>query len=445
MKHISNEKYIIIKGVLTAIFFLCFISILNAQTTKNVTIGNQIWMTKNLNVDKFRNGDPIPQAKTNAEWIKAGNSKKPAWCYYKNDPMNGGKLGKLYNFYAVTDKRGISPKGFHIPSSNDWFTLIDFLGGDIHAIEKIKSINGWKDNHNGTNSSGFLALPAGYRNDNGLFGDPGCEICWWGGNGEFVAYINACSIQSSLIPSAETDNLIILDVAIGPSGYSVRCIRDLVLEKNSTTETKIESIDNYNSSTYSEITQTSKDVTIGKQVWMTKNLNVDKFRNGDPIPQAKTNEEWETAMKNHKPAWCYYDNDTSNGRKYGKLYNFYAISDRRGLAPKGWTIPNKEDLIELVYVDGVLVPDDQLAPRLKSESGFNENGNGTNKSGFSGLPGGSRGGNGTFDGIGDAGIWWSSSESDPNNAWFLFLYFKNRVLIPAMPKYIGMSVRCIRE
>lgn len=73
---------------------------------EEVKIGDQIWMTRNLNVDKFCNGDPIPETKTNEEWIKAGENGKPAWCYYDNDPANGEKYGKLYNWYAVNDPRG---------------------------------------------------------------------------------------------------------------------------------------------------------------------------------------------------------------------------------------------------------------------------------------------------------------------------------------------------
>lgn len=77
----------------------------------------------------------------------------------------------------------------------------------------------------------------------------------------------------------------------------------------------------------------AQTVTIGTQVWRTKNLDVATFRNGDSIPQAKTNEEWEKAAENQQPAWCYYNNDPANGAKYGKLYNWYAVNDSRGLAP----------------------------------------------------------------------------------------------------------------
>ena len=73
----------------------------------------------------------------------------------------------------------------------------------------------------------------------------------------------------------------------------------------------------------------SQTVTIGTQVWMTKNLDVATFRNGDPIPQAKTDEEWEKAREEGKPAWCYYKNKKKNGKKYAKLYNWYAVTDSR--------------------------------------------------------------------------------------------------------------------
>jgi hypothetical protein len=88
-------------------------------------------------------------------------------------------------------------------------------------------------------------------------------------------------------------------------------------------------------------------VTIGNQVWMKQNLNVDEFRNGDPIPEAKSAEEWRNAYEYNQPAWCYYNNDPSNGSKYGKIYNYYAVSDTRGLAPKGWRIPRLEEWEEL--------------------------------------------------------------------------------------------------
>ena len=132
--------------------------IFQAQT---VTIGKQVWMTKNLDVSTFRNGDPIPEAKTNEAWKAAGENKQPAWCYYDNDPKNGTKYGKLYNWYAVNDPRGLAPAGYHIPTDAEWTVLTDYLGGEDVAFKKMKSPSGWVKKGNGTNSSGFSGLPAG--------------------------------------------------------------------------------------------------------------------------------------------------------------------------------------------------------------------------------------------------------------------------------------------
>ena len=81
-----------------------------------IKIGSQIWMSRNLNVEKFLNGELIREVKTNEDWFKARQQKQPAWCYYKNDKAFGDRFGKLYNWYAVNDPRGLAPKGWHIPS-----------------------------------------------------------------------------------------------------------------------------------------------------------------------------------------------------------------------------------------------------------------------------------------------------------------------------------------
>jgi uncharacterized protein (TIGR02145 family) len=189
----------------------------------------------------------------------------------------------------------------------------------------------------------------------------------------------------------------------------------------------------------------SDEVTIGKQVWMVKNLNVDKFRNGDPIPQAKTNAEWVSAGENKQPAWCYYDNDTANGAKYGKLYNWYAVNEPRGLAPKGWHIPTDAEWTTLrkFLAEGA-------DNKMKSTSGWNVNamnvGNGSNSSGFSGLPGGGRSGEGgTFYNVGDYGYWWSSTEYGTYGAWHLELHNTGAGNLHNASEAKGFSVRCLRD
>jgi uncharacterized protein (TIGR02145 family) len=146
---------------------------------KNITIASQEWMTENLNVDKFRNGDAIPEAKTDEEWIKAIENKQPAWCYYDNDPANGEKYGKLYNGYAVSDSRGLAPVGWHVPSDAEWTVLIKTLGGEAVAGMKLKSTSGWIDSGNGTNESGFSGLPSGLRYERGPFSEIGKIGYWW--------------------------------------------------------------------------------------------------------------------------------------------------------------------------------------------------------------------------------------------------------------------------
>ena len=130
---------------------------------KTVKIGSQIWLGENLNIATFRNGDKIPEAKTAEEWQKANDNKQPAWCYYNNDPKNGEKYGKLYNGYAVNDKRGLAPEGWRIPTDWDWELLEAELGGYMVAGNKMMKTTGEADLHKGTNISGFDALPAGYR------------------------------------------------------------------------------------------------------------------------------------------------------------------------------------------------------------------------------------------------------------------------------------------
>jgi uncharacterized protein (TIGR02145 family) len=138
-------------------------------------IGNQYWTTKNLNVSRFRNGDEIPFVTSDEEWEWAGILGQPACCCYENLDFNCEKYGRLYNWYAVKDQRGLVPEGYHVPSDEEWSILEEFLGGNGIAGLKMKSVEGWEDedrelqNGNGDNSSGFNALPGGYRLPDGRF------------------------------------------------------------------------------------------------------------------------------------------------------------------------------------------------------------------------------------------------------------------------------------
>ena len=91
----------------------------------------------------------------------------------------------------------------------------------------------------------------------------------------------------------------------------------------------------------------SQTVKIGEQVWMNKNLDVTHFRNGDTIIESQNIEEWYQALRDKKPAWCYYEFKDENGKRDGKIYNVYALIDERGLAPSGFHISSKNEWLIL--------------------------------------------------------------------------------------------------
>ncbi len=193
-------------------------------------------------------------------------------------------------------------------------------------------------------------------------------------------------------------------------------------------------------------TNASNEVKIGSQIWMTMNLNVDHFRNGDPIQEARTSEEWLKSLQSKTPAWCYYSNDPSNGKIYGKLYNCYAVSDFRGLAPEGWHIPT--DIEWTVLTD--FLGGDQLAGGKMKITGTqfwtSPNTSASNESGFSGLPGGFRNYAGEFFDIQITGRWWSSTEYIPNIIWRRNLYHdRSEIIRIYVPKENGYAVRCIKN
>ena len=173
-------------------------------------------MTENLNVTTFRNVDPILHAVTQEEWIKAGKRGEPAQCYYNNNSEKEKKYGKLYNWYAVNDIRGIAPYGWH-----EWSVLIDCLGGEEVAGKKMKSSEGWTVKMNGANSSGFTALPGGFRSDLGRYGGIGNSSYWWSSSeDEFI--INTVRIRF-LFSNEVGVNSINSEMN---SGRYIRCLRN---------------------------------------------------------------------------------------------------------------------------------------------------------------------------------------------------------------------------
>ena len=229
-------------------YFLLFSILLSPQfvfSQIDVKIGTQVWMSKNLDVDTFRNGNYILQAKDKEQWTYAFDNKIPAWCFYEFDENNGKKYGKLYNWYAVNDSRGLAPNGYHIPSNGEWTIIQDFLGNDI-AGNKMKSDIGWmrrscidcedysckkcvkvssRSSGCGDNSSGFNALPGGYCGYTGDFFDFGQKGYWWSST-ESTGYNSNAFVSAMTFSLDYHSNEASQNFEYQSLGFSVRCLRD---------------------------------------------------------------------------------------------------------------------------------------------------------------------------------------------------------------------------
>ncbi len=182
-----------------------------------------------------------------------------------------------------------------------------------------------------------------------------------------------------------------------------------------------------------------KTVQIGKQGWLAENLNTSHFRNGDSIPEIEGVAGWQAAGNQGKPAWCYYNGDSASGNKYHRLYNWWALTDPRGLAPEGWHIPT---IAEWAQLTGFLGGENGAGVRMKSRSEWD----GDNASGFTALPGGYRNFGGVFSHIRSIGNWWSASSADSANAWTISIGNGNGVVSKSYDgRQVGLSVRCVRN
>jgi uncharacterized protein (TIGR02145 family) len=193
----------------------------NGTATPVQTICCQSWMTKNLNVATYRNGDPIPKVTDNAAWVALTTG---AYCYYNNDSATYAAVyGKLYNWYAVNDPRGLAPEGWHIPTDFDWTTLENCLGGASvagGAMKEIGTIHWTSPNTGATNISGWAGLPGGFRSFNGAFYNVGGTGYWWSSTEEsaILAWYRYLGYNSGSIVRGDGNGKV--------SGLSVRCLRD---------------------------------------------------------------------------------------------------------------------------------------------------------------------------------------------------------------------------
>ena len=193
---------------LSLVFFSCSGGLRDqdGNVLRTIRIGDQLWMSENLNVSNFRNGEVIPEAKSMEEWIRMGMEKKPAWCFGYDNPDNKNKYGRLYNWYAVNDPRGLAPKGWHVASDDEWSALIRFFGNEVFAAMQLRE-------------KSMYFPPAGSRTQEGLFFGSGSHGYWWSSSesstddawNRTLNYVQ-CNIYLQTNPKI--------------SGLSVKCLRN---------------------------------------------------------------------------------------------------------------------------------------------------------------------------------------------------------------------------
>jgi len=178
-----------------------------------VKIGTQIWMAENLKATKYNDGTDIPLVADNYLWAALTT---PAYCWYNNNIVNKNIYGALYNWFTVNTGK-LCPSGWHVPSHVEWGMLADYVGASV-AGGKLKETGTthWSSpNSDGTNESGFTALPGGYRfNDDGTFYDLGYTGSWWS------------SFEGLSYQMYYNRNDLYWYNAIKTYGFSVRCIKD---------------------------------------------------------------------------------------------------------------------------------------------------------------------------------------------------------------------------
>jgi uncharacterized protein (TIGR02145 family) len=453
----------------------------DGHTYALVAIGTQCWFAENLRSDNYRNGDAIPGNLTDAQWASTGSG---AQAVYNNDSCSLAMYGRLYNWYAVNDSRGLCPSGFHVPNDEEWMTLEMALG----MTSSQANSTGWRgtdegtqmktSSWGGTNSSGFSALPGGYRTigdgsfisqgNDWSFISQGNDGSWWSsspGSFTYAWFRYLHSGYSSVVRFSYNPRL----------GFSVRCVQDS--ESDACFDPDLDSVcaedevsgctdsgasnfnpeatENDGSCVYPGPAQCSSSITfdshtyalvaIGTQCWFAENLRSDNYRNGEPIPGNLSSSEWASTVSG---AQAVYNNDLGSLANYGRLYNWYAVNDSRGLCPSGFHVPSDGDWMTLEMALGMTSSDANSLGWRGTDQGTQMKmltWGGTNSSGFSALPGGSRDfGNGNFYWQGERGYWWSSSP-DGNYAWSRTLMEVPNVYRSTDFTRHGISVRCVRD
>ena len=434
----------------------------DGKVYKTVTIGTQTWMAENLN-----------------------HRVAKSYCY-ESESSNCAKYGQLYTWAAAMDSagtwtengkgcgfngfcsktypvRGVCPKGWHLPTDEEWVTLFSAVGGSNTAGEMLKSTSGWDRDGNGTDDYSFAALPAGERDYDWNYKNEGRFANFWSSNDEYRYTAGGVYLKYSV------DSAHIAGGFNKKDAISVRCLKDEVdaVKSSSSVVSSSSSSSLVDSSTVVKGTmtderdgQTYKTVKIGSQIWMAENLN---------FAYIYTEVHFKTGSNfSDSSSWCY-DNDPINCAKYGRLYTWAGAIDSvnlannddklfycgfgrtcdltgmvKGICPTGWHLPDTTEWKALFSEVG---GQSSAGKVLKSQTDWISSGGGTDDFGFAALPAGSRYANGSlFYHDGEFAAFWSSIEYDRGHAYRMYLnYDADKAGIHDIDKSIGHSVRCVKD
>ena len=485
----------------------CFEDARDGQTYRTVQIGSRVWMAENLNYETANSycyNDSAEYCEKYGRlytWAAAMDSAG-TWS------ANGKGCGYNKTCSPTYPVRGVCPDGWHLPAQTEWNSLFSAVGGQSNAGKKLKFTSGWNENGNGKDAFSFSALPAGARYRNGDYHSEGDLAYFWSST-ESASLQNAALDANYMNLGYYYDDAH-LNIGYKYLGYSVRCVKDsddgssssvknessssVTLSSSSSDINIIEesssSADSSNSSSsdsekssssvgeagwswdvpkesrfnpdiiYGTMTDSRdkkvyKTVKIGDQVWMAENLNY-----ADSIKTPSLLER----------SWCY-DNVAANCDVAGRLYTWAAAIDSvklatdadnpqdcgfrktctlpdtvYGICPPGWHLPTQTEWETLLTEVGGLSTASKI---LKSQTGWYENGNGTDGVGFSALPaGGWDVGNSEFFAGGRLANFWSASGDYTSNfsAYHMDLsYEDDHANLTGYYKKYGFSVRCLKD
>ena len=509
-------------------------------TYATVQVGDQCWFSENLRSVQYANGEVIPSGLGGAAWSTTsvgataiyGEGGEPCTSYAPNgdacdETWSLQAYGRLYNWHAASDPRGVCPTGWKTPDDNDWNVLVGGLEGQTVAAAALKSTSGWAAGVNGNNATGFSALPGGYLNDSKHSDLAGNYGYWWstsasGGTASFrymsnsdsqvlgsssnlrngfavrcvatqsIAAASGCTNAAAcnFNPAAFFDDgsCIYVD-ALGVCGGGCAADADNdgicddvdacvgTLDALGVCNGTCEADDNGNGICDDQEEagcdpcgaftcgdefvfdgHTYSTVQIGNQCWFSENLHSSHYANGDAIASSLDAAAWSTTSAGACAVYGEGMEDCSSQspdgdacdenwslERYGRLYNWHAVNDGRGLCPTGWMVPSDGEWSELIEGQGGAGIG---GLHLKATSGWRDGGNGTNTSGFEGLPGGFRHeGAAGFLAAGSTVFWWSSTSGSDDGASMNYIDYYDVPIqtAPAFPKNAGMSVRCVRD